>query len=148
MINQLALQRWMTMNKAEDYKILNVSKKAFEDYKKISQISSFKNISGLQNKHFFILAMALGFKNDKYEPFEPGERHSGGYCRVETLSSEDKSVIKAISISKNKDINLLIDPKIQYQIAESYANAGIKILKNLVNEAGDFFLNMQAELQK
>ena len=136
------------MEKSDDYKILNVSDEAFDDYKKISQSPPFKKLSGLINKHFFIMAMALGFANDKLKPLNAKEKHSGGYCRIETLSEEDKSVIKAISIATKKDINILIEPREQYQIAEAYANGGIKILRELVNKPGNFFLNMQTELQK
>jgi len=130
------------MAKGEDYKVLNVSKNSYKDYKNIIALQAFKKIGGIDNKHLFILTMALGFKNNKYAPLRSGERHSGGYCRVESLSPEDKSLIKAIAVCKMKDLNLLVNPKQMYQIAEGYANGGISLLKELVNQQGDFFINL------
>jgi hypothetical protein len=135
------------MSETDDYKILNVSETAFKDFQKIMKISAFKKITDLQNKHPFILAVALGFKYEKYSPLTDAKKHSGGYCRVETLTVEEKAVIKAIAINKTKDINTLGNIKQQYQIAEAYANGGLAVLKKLVDEPGDFFVNLTKEFE-
>jgi len=90
------------MTESEEYKILNVSKESHKDYQNIISLPAFKKIGGINNKHLFILAMSLGFKNNRYIPLKSGDKHSGGYCRVESLSEEDKSLIKAIAICKSK----------------------------------------------
>ena|SRR3990167_1908401 len=130
------------MAEGEDYKVLNVHKDSYKDYQNIINLPAFKKIGGINNKHLFILSMSLGFKNNRYLPLKSGEKHSGGYCRVESLSDEDKSLIKSMAICKTKELNILIDPKQIYQIAEGYANGGISILKELVTQHGDFFINL------
>ena len=131
------------MAEGDDYKVLNVSEDSYKDYQNIINLPAFKKIGGINNKHLFILAMALGFKNSRYFPLKSGGKHSGGYCRVESLSVDDKSLIKAVAICKTKnELNILIDPKQMYQIAEGYANGGISILKEIVNQPGDFFINL------
>lgn len=130
------------MAEGEDYKVLNVHKDTYTDYQNIINMSAFKKIGGIFNKHLFILSMSLGFKKDRYFPLKSGEKHSGGYCRVESLSEEDKSLIRSIALCKEKDLNILSDPKQMYQIAEGYANGGIPILKELVTQNGNFFINL------
>lgn len=129
----------------EDYKVINVSEKAFQDFKLISQHKFFK---GLETKQLFILAMSLGVRHNKYQkPLGEEKRHSGGYTRVEYLSDEDKDLIKAIAIAKAEDVNILNNQKEQYQIAETYAEGGIKILKDLISSPGDFLYKFDSELK-
>lgn len=132
------------MAEGDDYKLLTVHKDSYEDYQKIIRLPVFKNIGDITNKHLFILSMSLGFKNNRYLPLKSGERHSGGYCRVESLSEEDKSLIKSIAVHKTKDVDVLSDSKQVYQIAEGFANGGISILKELVTKNGNFFINLTA----
>lgn len=132
------------MSEIEDYKVLNVSENAFNDFQAIMTRPELKRISDLQNKHLFMLALVLGYKHKKNPNIS--RKHSGGYCRVETLSEEDKALIKAIAITESKDINILSSIKEQYLIAEKFANGGIVILKEIVNEPGDFFVNLSKEL--
>ena len=137
------------MAEGDDYKVLNVSKDSYKDYQNIINLQAFKKIGGINNKHLFILTMALGFKNNQYFPLKSGEKHSGGYCRVESLSEEDKLLIKAIAVYKAKEqnVNILIDPKQMYQIAEGYANGGISFLKELATQPGNFFINLMSVCQ-
>ena len=93
-----------------------------------------------------MLTMALGFKYNQFIPISSGQKHSGGYCRVESLTPEDKSLIKAISVYKTKEVNTLISLKDMYQIAEAYANGGVPILKELINRSGDLFINLSVEI--
>ncbi len=132
------------MSETEDYKVLNVSESAFKEFQEIMGLPAFKRISDLQNKHLFLLAFVLGYKHKLCPPL--AKKHSGGYCRVETLTEEDKSIIKAIAIANTKDINILSSVKEQYSIAEKYANGGISILTEIANEPGDFFVNLSKEL--
>jgi hypothetical protein len=132
------------MPKNEDYKVLNVSETAFKDFQKISKIPAFKKIDDFKNKHLFMIAVGLGFKHNKYSLIN--KKHTGGYCREDTLDEEDRAIIKAITVNKKRDINALGNIKEQYQIAENYANGGIVILKEIVNQPGDFFVNLSKEL--
>lgn len=144
MTSNLDSVRCVTMVESEDYKILNVSEKAFKDFQAIMKKPEFKRIDDLQNKHPFLLAMVLGFKNNRCIAISG--KHSGGYCREETLSDDERSIIKAIAINKTNDVNIIGNLKMQYQIAEMYANGGVEILNEIASQPGDFFVNLSKEL--
>lgn len=131
------------MNEEKDYKVISVSKSAFKGFQKIKEMTFFKKLENKENKNLFLLAMALGFKYNDYKPIKSGNRHPGGFFRVETLAEKEKSIIKAIAIYHQKnDISILSNPKAYYQIAENYANAGLSKLKTIISEKGDFFINL------
>ena len=83
----------------------------------------------LDNKHIFILSMILGFYNDKRS--ELGSK-PWNIIRTSYLSPEEQSLIKAIAIATENNLNVLIDKKKVYSIAQEYATGGIKYLKEKV----------------
>lgn len=81
-------------------------------------------------KDIFLLAMSIGFKMGKREELK--KRDPGGLIRTDTLNDLEKALIKAIAIASTKSIDILLDKREPYRIAEEYANAGIKILERKI----------------
>ena len=85
-----------------------------------------KLVEGRERKDQFMLALAIGFKNKdkksinkKYILF-----------KTEYFKDEDEALLNAIALYENNDVSELADKAKIYRIAEEYANAGIKLLKN------------------
>ena len=79
---------------------------------------------GKDNKHIFMLSLAYGFKYGKKTDIADKE----GMVRTEYLDKNEKSMMKAIGIAENNNLNALIDKKSLFNIAENYANTGLHIL--------------------
>jgi hypothetical protein len=90
------------------------------------------------NKEIFIMAMVYGFSNQKRKPLK--EKHSGGYFRVEYLTDQEKTLMKAVAVKATGNLEVLLDPKEVYAIAEEYASGGIDYLKSEVfgRHQGDY----------
>lgn len=89
------------------------------------------------SKHIFMMAMVMGFhKGSKVELDKRQE-----FVRTEYLNDDEISLIKAIAINEENDLNILLDEEKVYSIAEKYASGGIKYLKEMVlgKEGGSFF---------
>jgi len=123
---------------------LNVEAAYHEDFERL--ITKDSPLKGRQNKHVFIMAMVKGFimKSRK----ELKKKHSGGYFRLESLLPEEKSLMKAIALYEEKDLNVYSDPKKIYTIAEEYASGGIKYLKDdiLSKQHGTYVKRLEADL--
>jgi len=113
--------------KREGPKVINVGKRDKKDFDLLKEDkSSF--FYGRDHKEIFIMAMVYGFLNNSSKPL--GEKHEGGHCRVETLSEKDITLIKALAVKKTGSLDVLLDLKEVYSIAEEYATGGISYLKN------------------
>ncbi len=112
----------------------------FENLKK-EKDSSF---SGRENKEIFIMAMAYGFYNKSKIPLDKKE----GYIREEYLNDDERSIIKAIAVYDEGDLNVLLNPPKVYSIAEEYAAGGIKYLKGEVfdKRGGSYIKKLEARL--
>lgn len=99
------------------------------------------------NKHLFLMAMAVGFKNGVKRKLT--DRDPPGYTRTEYLSDKEKALIRAIAVHDAKNLEVLMDKKRVYLIAEEYAAGGIKILKDEVfSGKGSFSKRLETELTK
>ena len=108
-------------------KVINVEAKKKKDFDllKDDRASFFY---GKDHKDIFLMAMVYGFHKSTFKPLE--EKHSGGHCRVETLNERDITLIKALAVKKTGSLDVLLDLKDVYSIAEQYANGGISYLKD------------------
>lgn len=113
--------------KREGPKVINVEKKRKKDFDllKDDKTSFFY---GKDHKDVFLMAMVYGFLNDSFKPL--GEKHGGGHCRVETFNEREITLIKALAVKKTGSLDVLLDLKKVYSIAEQYANGGISYLKD------------------
>ncbi|MBD3309498.1 hypothetical protein GF348_24175 [candidate division KSB3 bacterium] len=113
--------------KREAPKVINVPKKNKKDFDLLREDKgSF--FYGREHKEIFLIAMAYGFLNSNYKPL--GEKHQGGHFRVDTLKDQDITLIKAIAAKKTGSLDILLNLKEVYSIAEQYAAGGINYLKN------------------
>lgn len=83
---------------------------------------------GREYREIFMVAMALGFKNKSMIPL----KKKIPQIPLRAFSTEEKWVIKFIAIKEEKNIEILSNLKKAYNIAEEYANGGLKILSEMV----------------
>lgn len=125
--------------KREGPKVINVGKRDKKDFDLLREDkSSF--FYGREHKEVFLMAMVYGFLNNNSKAL--GEKHSGGHCRVETLNEKEITLIKALAVKKTGRLDVLLDLKEVYSIAEQYATGGISYLKN------DIFSKQHGEYTK
>ncbi len=123
---------------------LYIRKSDKKDYDRLLERDS--PLAGKENKVLFIMAMILGFHEGNKRELDKKE----GYIRTEYLNPEEKSIIKAIAIAEEGDLNILLDKKKVYSIAEGYAAGGIRLLKDkaLGGEYGSFGKKLESVLVK
>jgi dnd system-associated protein 4 len=97
-----------------------------------------------ENKDVFIMATIMGLKYGARMPVKSKE----GFFREEYLNNDERSIIKAIAISEEKDVSVLNDMEKVYQIAEEFAKAGIRYLRDSVfaKEHGSYLKRLESEL--
>jgi len=97
-----------------------------------------------ERKDQFLLAMAIGFKNEVRRPLKKKE----GFIRKEYLKPEDKALINAIAIYDTGSIEVLLDKQKVFSIAEEYAHAGIRILHGEIKsgEPGSYLKKLEKDL--
>ena len=99
---------------------------------------------GKNNRVPYILALVVGFTK--------GERlkivKKDGFILIENLQDEDLSLIKAIAVKEDGNLDVLLDREKVFRIADEYANCGIKLLNNSIlgKEYGSYFKKLEAEL--
>ncbi|VVB99057.1 Uncharacterised protein [uncultured archaeon] len=95
----------------------------------------FSPFYGRPLKEVFMCAFALGYKRSKKE--EVIKRKAD--IRFESLSEQQKWILISVAIKAMGDITLLTEEEKQrriWEIAEQYANGGIKLLHDIVYQSG------------
>jgi len=139
--------RWylMTDEKIKEPLVIRVKEKDLEDFNKLldDNESPFNKSA---RKTVFLVAMAIGFHEMIKEELKDVKMID--YDRVAYLAPGEKALIKAIAVADKNDLQVLLNPKEVYLIAEEYAAGGIKILKNKVfsGEFGSYIKKLEAEL--
>lgn len=119
-----------------------VDKRDLDDFNKLKEKGSpFENS---QNKDVFLAAMVVGY----HEGGRIGLKNKEGYVREEYLTDEERTLIRAIAVSAEGDLNVLLDEQKVYSIAEEYAAGGISLLKMriLSGEYGSYVKKLESEL--
>ncbi len=112
---------------------LSIRKSDLEHYKRLKQPDSL--IAKKDNKHLFLLAMCIGYDSgSRIKISEWGKKE--GFVRLEYLNEDEKSIINALSIAEEGDLEVLFDMKNVYSVAEEYAAGGISILLEMVISGG------------
>lgn len=89
----------------------------------------------LKNKDVFFIALSWGFYNgNKASKI----KKSGTGVRVEYLDQEDIALIRAIHRSAAGDVEDLLNPDAGFEIAELYAEGGIRLLAEEMKKPGSF----------
>ena len=112
-----------------------------EDRNLYDEIEIFKTKS---RKEQFLLAMTIGFKDGAKLKLKSPD----GFFLLKDLNQEDEALINAVAIKESDNIEVLLDKKKVYNIAEQYAHAGVRILhdKIISTQFGSFNVKFEKEL--
>jgi len=119
------------MNKSEnDPDRLSIEKANRDTYDKLKKLDIF---SKYDNKSLFLMSMVFGFNKRKQTPLKTTD----GYVRESYLRESDESLIRAVAVYEKNDLNVLLNKKEVYKIAEEYANTGIKIIDQMISDSDE-----------
>lgn len=128
---------------SKDPAIIYIRKSDKEHFSRLEEKDSPFGNKG--KKHLFLAAMVVGFKNGIKHKIT--DRDPPGYIRTEYLSDTEKALINAVAVKDAGNLEVLLDKKRVYSIAEEYAAGGIKILKDQVfSGKGSFSKRLETEL--
>jgi len=121
---------------------LYIRKSDRKDYDRLLEKDS--PLVGKENKDLFMMALITGFHEGTRVKLDKIE----GFFLLYHLNDEENSIIKAIAVAEEGDLNILLDKKKVYSIAEEYATSGIKLLRNKVfsGEYGSYIKKLESEL--
>lgn len=126
------------------------SKKTFLDFDKNSK--EFYNILGKKfagkgkapaNVDLFVFAMAYGFLNGNKVDVS---QKSGTGVRVEYIKPEHELLMFVIQFAETKSTESLLNQEQRFEIAEKYAEGGIRLLKNAADQPGDFLQDIAGQM--
>lgn len=118
---------------------LQFGKDSVDTYKQLGE-----NLGGLSNKELFLIAMAWGFRNGiRAEKVVK----SGTGVRLEYLTDSDQAIIAAVQLSTSGNADALLDIDARYDMAEEFAEGGIRLLKSEMEKQGDFARMFSAEVK-
>ena len=83
-------------------------------------------------KYIFMLAALIGYLEEKWVPLEKNLRNI--FART-TLKEDDISLLRALALAKTGNPEVLLNEKEIQSIAEGYANGGIIVIKEQVEDA-------------
>lgn len=112
--------------------ILYIAGSLKDEFQKINDKNS--PLKELDNKHVFLMCMVLGYKNESRSELGANKWN---VTRTSYLDKKEESLIKAVAIATENNLNVLLDKKKVFSIAEEYASGGVKYLKEKVY--GDYF---------
>lgn len=121
---------------------LYIRKSDRKDYDRLLEKDS--PLVGKENKDLFMMALITGFHEGNRVKLDKRE----GFFLLYHLNDEENSIIKAIAVAEEGDLNILLDKKKVYSIAEEYATSGIKLLRDKVfsGEYGSYIKKLESEL--
>lgn len=82
-----------------------------------------------ENHDLFMFALGYGYKNTVPETIK---NKKGAFFGRGSLSEHQQAVIEAVAVAEERDVHVLRDQRMVYEIAEEYANAGIELLHGRV----------------
>lgn len=111
-------------------------------YKYLSTRYPFR---GKENIDIFVIAMVKGFKAKRRSELKGRD----GFIRFNSIDQRSMTLIKGLAVSEEGSLTVLSDPEKVSQIAEEYANTGIRLLldefrgKDLVGDMEDAMIDTQ-----
>lgn len=111
-------------------------------YDKIKKEEDFFN--DFSNKDIVLYAIAVAFENNQPEPIN----HRLGYFLRKDMNFEEEALFKALAYHHTHDLAIINNDKEVFDIAEQYANGGIKILYSMIKSSqyGTFVKKTEEEL--
>jgi len=121
---------------------LYIRKSDRKDYDRLLEKDS--PLVGKENKDLFMMALITGFHEGTRIKLDKRE----GFFFLYHLNDDENSIIKAIAVAEEGDLNILLDKKKVYSIAEEYTAGGIKLLRDKVfsGEYGSYIKKLESEL--
>ena len=98
-----------------------------EIYERLKKTSFFE---GKDNKDIFLMALAWGFHNGKSSPITNKET----FFLLTTLEEHEKSIINAIAVYVKDDVEVLLNKKEVYDIAQEYGICGCKVADKMISD--------------
>lgn len=108
-----------------------------------NELDNEKFFKGRTRKEQFLYVMGLGFKNNYNLPI--GGKKDGIFF-TKDLRIEDEALISAVGVASTGDVNILADKARLFKIAEEYANGGIRLLIDKINQSS--FGSFEKQLEK
>lgn len=134
----------MTEDKESKNRIF-VRKKDREIYQSIKVSNGI--LGGVSNSKLFVMAMVLGFKEKgKGSLKNISSDANDGFIRIESVDDDSWNLIKAYALYEEEDLNVLGDMNKIIDIAEKYANEGIKVLNKLYFDNDNDFAEIMEEM--
>lgn len=141
-LKKVVNHRWCLMNKTEKApdRIL-IGEGDREIYERLKKTSFFE---GKDNKDIFLMALAWGFHNGQSSPITNKET----FFLLNTLEDHERSIIHAIAVYKKDDVEILLNKKEVYNIAQEYGSAGVRLLDEMISdkEEADFVKRLELML--
>lgn len=126
------------------------SKKTFLDFDKNSKElydQLGKKFAGIgkapANVDLFVFAMAYGFFNGNKVDVA---QKSGTGVRIEYIKPEHELLMSVIQFAETGSTDSLLDQEQRFEIAEKYAEGGIRLLKNAADQPGDFLQDIAGQM--
>lgn len=97
----------------------------------------FESLQESQDSPFYqasnhdLFMFVLGYGNANTMPQEIKNEKAAFFGRT-SLSEQHQAVIEAVAVAEERDVRVLQDQRMVYEIAEKYANAGIELLHGRV----------------
>lgn len=112
-----------------------------ESYDTLREIEPFNNMNW---KEIFMFCMALGYSRKVKQAIKKRKE----LFFVKDFDKEDEALMCALALRDENSIDVLADRKKIYEIAEEYANAGIKILYEIYecNKFGSFEKEIEKDI--
>lgn len=130
------------MSKVKEPDRVSIRKSDRKEYDRLKEKDS--PLAGRENKDLFIMAMIVGYHDGSRLELDKKD----GFVRIEYFNEKEKSLIMAIAVEEEDNLEIINNKEKVYSIAEEYATSGIKILKEKVlgSEFANYFKRLEAEL--
>jgi hypothetical protein len=120
-------------------RMLAFGEKHLDAYKQLGD-----KLGKIANRDQFMIAMCWGFRNGtRAQEF----KRSNTGLRIEYMKPEDEAILAAIQYYEAGDTDALADEEGRYMLAEQYAEGGIMLLADMMDQAGDFNQALAAEIK-
>lgn len=112
---------------------ININHDIRDRYENISSGFMFKDNQDLKdNKHIFMLCLALGYRVNNRLPF----KDPVGLLNISSFSDEDLWTIASIAVEETKDLKVITNGPEMKRIASEYAHGGLVELEQLIADYG------------
>jgi len=123
--------------------ILEFDKASVESFNLLKKALKPNDGNEPSNRDVFIFAMAYGFQHGA---FSDEVKRSGTGVRVQYLKPSDEVLMAAIDIAHSESTEFITDPDHRYDLAERYAQGGILLLVESIQDVTRYGNSLAAEL--